>query len=155
VPTAARYIRGALQCVKGKKGAPEAGIHMVLRRAAVKRFAAYATATLGLVGWFGFNAVMAFYTYLWRNRPDHPDTALGRIAPMYQQQRIFFVAPWEKRFSFYGLMLALVLVSLAVVTAGVFFRRQLGPKLALSRLNAFAFLVFFAWFAYAAWPLAR
>ena len=119
----------------------------------MKRLAAYAAVTLGLAGWFGFNAVMAFYTYLWRNSPDRPDFAAGRIAPMYQHGRMFFVAPWERGLSFYGLLLSLGLVILAAVLAGVFFRQKVVAKPMLSFINGCALAAFLAWFAYAAWPL--
>ena len=57
----------------------------------------------GMAAWFGFNLVMGFYTYLWRNSPDHPDFTTGRIAPMYHRHvHIFFVQPWERRLEFYG-----------------------------------------------------
>ncbi len=119
----------------------------------MKRIARYAVAAAGIAGWFGFNAVMAFYTYLTRNSPDLPDFAAGFIAPMYQQRRIFFVEPWERKLAFYGLVLCLALVILAAVLGGVFFRRELAPKPVLSWLNGCALGAFFAWLAYAAWPL--
>jgi len=126
---------------------------MVFARAELKRVAAYGVAILGFAGWFGFNAVMAFYTYLWRNSPDRPDFAAGRIAPMYRHERMFFVVPWERWLSFYGLLLTLSLVILAIALAAIFFRREVMAKSVPSWLNRCALAAFLAWFAYAAWPL--
>src|SRR5262245_14663461 len=109
---------------------------MVWRIAELKRGAAYAVATLGLAGWFAFNAVMAFYTYLWRNRPKAPDFAAGLIAPMYQHGRMFFVAVWERRLSFYGLVLSLALVVMAAILTVAFFRKDVAAGAGLFRLNA-------------------
>lgn len=112
-------------------------------------------AAAGIAGWFGFNAVMAFYTYLWRNSPDLPDFATGRIAPMYRQHtRLFFVEPWEKRAVFYGLALSFVLLGAASLLGLVFFRRELRPRRGLSWLNACALAAFLALAAYSVWPLA-
>jgi hypothetical protein len=127
---------------------------MVIRRSAVKRLARYAVGLAGIAGWFGFNAVMAFYTYLWRNSPERPDFAAGRVARMYQHRRIFFVEPWERMVAFYGLALTLALVILAAVLGLAFYGHELksGPKLAW--LNASALVAFLALIAYGAWPLA-
>jgi hypothetical protein len=111
-------------------------------------------AAAGIAGWFGFNAAMAFYTYLWRNSPDLPEFAAGRIMPMHQQSRIFYVQPWEQRLVLIGLAICLSLVFLAAVAGYVFYRRELRPKRSLCWLNACALAAFLAWFAYSAWPLA-
>ena len=108
----------------------------------------------GIAGWFGFNAVMGFYTYLWRNSPDRPDFAAGRIMPMHQQSRIFYVQPWEQRLVLIGLAISLALVFLAVLVGYVFFRREPTLKPGLSWLNACALAAFLALFAYSVWPLA-
>src|SRR6185295_9513041 len=115
---------------------------MVFARAELKRVAAYGVAILGFAGWFGFNAVMAFYTYLWRNSPDRPDFAAGRIAPMYRHERMFFVVPWERWLSFYGLLLTLSLVILAIALAAIFFRREIMAKSVPSWLNRCALAAF-------------
>ena len=108
----------------------------------------------GLAGWFGFNVVMAYYTYLWRNRPDHPEAAAGLIARMYHQHtRIFFVHSWERQLAYYGLALSLVLIAAAVLGL-FFFRVPFRPKRGLHWLNASSLAVFVAWFGYALWPLS-
>ena len=107
----------------------------------------------GIAGWFGLNAVMAFYTYLWRNSPDDPDFGAGRIAPMFQQARVFFVLSWERKLAFYGLGLSLALLMAAGVLGVLFFRREFTPKRAVSWFNGGALLAFLAWFGYALWPL--
>jgi hypothetical protein len=112
-------------------------------------------AAAGIAGWFGFNAVMAFYTYLWRNSPGLPDFAGGRIAPMYHRHiHVFFVEPWEKRVAFYGLVLSLGLLLAAGAVGVVLFRRELALRRGLSWLNLSALAAFLCWFGYALWPLA-
>jgi hypothetical protein len=120
----------------------------------MKRVARYGLGLAGIAGWFGFNAVMAFYIYLWRNRPDLPDFAAGRIAPMYQHRRMFFVAPWERRVAFYGLELTLALVILAAVLGFVFYRHEVKAGLEFAWLNGLALAAFLALFVYSAWPLS-
>ena len=82
-------------------------------RPAVRTRGARLVAWAGIAGWFGFNAVMGFYTYLWRNSPPFAELAEGRTARMYYRHALsFFVSPWEKLVTFYGLAISLLLVHL-------------------------------------------
>jgi hypothetical protein len=108
----------------------------------------------GIAGWFGFNAVMAFYTYLWRNSPDLPDFAQALVMPMHQHGRIFYVQFWEQRLVLIGLAVSLLLVFSAVLLGYLFYRQSLRPMAGVSWLNACALAAFLAMYAYAAWPLA-
>ena len=127
---------------------------MEASRATFKAAARKAVAAIGVAAWFGFNLVMGFYTYLWRNSPARPDFAGGQIAPMYHAHfRIFFVEPWEKWAAFYGLALSLGLLLSAAALGLVFFRRDMMARRSLSWLNLCALLAFLGWFGYALWPL--
>ena len=122
--------------------------------ATFKTRARRALAATGVAAWFGFNLVMGFYTYLWRNSPARPDFTRGQIAPMYHAHfRIFFVEPWEKRAAFYGLTLSLGLLLSAAILGLVFFRRDMMPSRSLSWFNLYALLTFLGWFGYTLWPL--
>jgi hypothetical protein len=130
-------------------------LEMEASRASFKSAARKAVAGTGVAAWFGFNLVMGFYTYLWRNSPEIPDAANGRVAPMYHEHvRIFFVQPWEKRVAFYGLTLSLGLLLSAVVLGLVFFRRDMARRRSLSSLNVAALAAFLGWVGYALWPLS-
>lgn len=109
----------------------------------------------GIAGWFGFNAAMGFYTYLWRNSPDVPDFVAGRIMPMHRQARTFYVVPWEQRVTLIGLALSLMLAASAVL-AGVFYHREALRRMrGLGPLNLGALAAFLGWFVYSLWPMAR
>jgi hypothetical protein len=110
-------------------------------------------AAAGIAGWFGFNAVMAFYTYLTRNSPDLPDFGTGRIMPMHQQARIFYVVPWEQRVTLIGLALSLLLVISAAVAGYIYYRDAFRSMRGVGLLNVSALMAFFAWLTYAAWPM--
>jgi hypothetical protein len=111
-------------------------------------------AVAGIAGWFGFNAVMGFYTYLSRNSPDAPDFAAGRIMPMHQQARTFYVVPWEQRVTLIGLGLSLILV-VAALSAVLVFHRAALTRMRFGALNWAALAAFFGWFVYSLWPIGR
>ena len=112
-----------------------------------------AVAAAGIAGWFGFNAVLAFYTFLWRNSPDAPDFAQRFIMPMHQGRRTFYVQVWEQRLALGGLTLCTVLIASAIVLGYVFFRRELAPGRGIFWFNAAAAAAFLVLYFYAAWPL--
>ena len=107
----------------------------------------------GIAGWFGFNAAMAFYTYLTRNSPDLPDFAAGRVMPMHQHARTFYVRVWEQRLTLIGLALSLLLVMSAGLAWYVWYRDAFRPKRGLGLLNACAVAAFAAYATYAIWPM--
>jgi hypothetical protein len=124
------------------------GTGFVTARAAVQRLVAVA----GIAGWFGFNAVMAFYVYLTRVSPDAPDFARQLRMPMHQHGRIFYVQFWEQRVVLIGLALSLILVAAAAVLGLTIYRRRLIPQAWIGWLNASALAAFAALAAYWHWP---
>jgi hypothetical protein len=122
--------------------------------AGAKKKGARLVAGAGIAGWFGFNAVMVFYTYLWRNSPSVPDFAHGRVARMYYRHTaIFFVERWQKLVTFYGLALSLVLVVSAGAAGILFYREALRAMRRLGLVNACAAAAFLVFLIYRLWPL--
>jgi hypothetical protein len=119
---------------------------------AARGLAGKIVAGAGIAGWFGFNAVMAFYTFLGRNSSELPDFAAGFVMPMHQHGRTFYVQVWEQRLTLIGLALSLLLV----MSAGIaWYRDAFRPKRGLGLLNACAVAAFAAYAAYALWPMPR
>jgi len=107
----------------------------------------------GIAGWFGFNAVMAFYVHLTRVGSDVPDFGRRLLMPMHQHGRTFYVQFWEQRVVLFGLALSLALVAVAAVLGLTVYRRALVPQRWIGWMNGAA-LVSFVWLAaYWHWPM--
>ena len=106
----------------------------------------------GIAGWFGFNAVMAFYVYLTRNRPDMPDFGQALVMPMHQHGRVFYVQVWEQRVALIGLGLSLGLTLVAAVLFITVYRQAFQARRGFVWLNLCAIGAFLALAAYWRWP---